>query len=267
MKGTGTFAALALILSLVTALVAGCTAEGKPVALTGGGEASGTLPAPQALSGGDQATPIGMERSPDEEVVEEEIPGADEVVTSEGERVVPSGEAGAGAPGKAGSSAGSGSGGESQAQEKRDVQWLVYRNEEFGFQVRYPSAYVLMPPSPATMEGGEMPRHVAEFLFQDQDLARGDTAAMEPPQFAIRIFANEEGLPLEQWLRQSEVLGTEEFQVEAYSLGGVEGVRVTSRLLLAPGQHIYVAKGPYIFQLTPLGEYSNQMLASFAFLD
>jgi hypothetical protein len=90
---------------------------------------------------------------------------------------------------------------------------------------------------------------------------------MEPPQFAIRVFANDEGLSVDQWLRQSEVLGGEEFQVEAYSLGGVEGVRLTSRLLLAPGQHIYVAKGRYIFQLTPLGEYSNQMLASFAFLD
>lgn len=262
MRGFRTSAALVLTLSLVAALMAGCTAEGKPVPLTGPGEAAGTV---QALSGGDQATPVNMERSPDEEVAEEEVPGADEVVTSEGEQVVPSGEAGAGVPGKAGSGAAPGEG--SQVREKREVQWLVYRNEEFGFQVRYPSVYVLLPPSQTTMEGSEEPRPVAEFLFQDQDLARGDTAAMEPPQFAIRIFANDAGLSVDQWLRQNEVLGTEEFQVEAYSLGGVEGVRLTSRLLMAPGRHIYVAKGRYVFQLTPLGEYSNQMLASFAFLD
>jgi hypothetical protein len=263
MRGYRTVGAIALALSLVAALLAGCTAEGKPIPLTGAGEAAGTV---QPVSAGsDQATPMGMERAPEEGVVEEgEVPGADEVVTSEGERVVPSGEAGASAPGKAGSGAAPGEG--SQVQEKRAVQWLVYRNEEFGFQVRYPSVYVLMPVL-QTLEGSEKPRPLAEFLFQDQDLARGDTAAMEPPQFAIRVFANDEGLSVDQWLRQSEVLGGEEFQVEAYSLGGVEGVRLTSRLLLAPGQHIYVAKGRYIFQLTPLGEYSNQMLASFAFLD
>ncbi|MGC8839428.1 MAG: hypothetical protein ACP5UM_13545 [Anaerolineae bacterium] len=265
MKSPRTFAALALTLSLVAALVAGCTAEGKPIALTGAGEAAGTVQAPQVLSAGsEQATPVGMERSPDEKVAEEEVPGADEVVTSEGERIAPSGAAGAGAPGKVGSGAVPGEG--SQAQEQQEVQWLVYRNEEFGFQVRYPSVYVLMPVL-QTLEGSEKPKPVAEFLFQDQDLARGDTAAMEPPQFAIRVFANDEGLSVEQWLRQSEVLGAEEFQVEAYPLAGAEGVRLTSRLLLAPGQHIYVARGRYIFQLTPLGEYSNQMLASFAFLD
>ncbi|MGQ9566978.1 MAG: hypothetical protein ACUVWW_02880 [Anaerolineae bacterium] len=266
MKGSRTFAGLALTLSLVAALVAGCTAEGKPVILTGAGEAAGTVQAPQGLSGGsDQATPADMGRSPDEEVAEEEVPGAEEVVTSEGERIiVPSGEAGASAPGKVGSGAAPGE--ESQVREKGEVLWLVYRNEEFGFQVRYPSVYVLMPVL-QTLEGGQAPRPLAEFLFQDQDLARGDTAAMEPPQFAIRVFANEEGLSVDQWLRRNDVLGAEEFQVEAYSLGGVEGVRLTSRLLLAPGQHIYVAKGRYVFQLTPLGEYSNQMLASFAFLD
>lgn len=251
MKRNWTFAAIAVTLSLTAALLTGCTAEGQPISLTGPGDASGVP----------EATPVDMERSPEEGVVEENVPGAEQVVTSEGERVAPSGEAAS--PGKVGSSAAPGQ--ETEVREKQTVEWLVFRNEEFGFQLRYPSVYVLMP-ALQTLEGSEELRPLAEFLFQDEHLAQGDTAAMEPPQFAIRVFANDERLSVDQWLRQSEALG-EEFQVEAYTLGGVEGVRLTSRLLLAPGQHIYVARGPYIFQLTPLGEYSNQMLASFTFLD
>ncbi|MBC7224433.1 MAG: hypothetical protein H5T59_09215, partial [Anaerolineae bacterium] len=230
--------------------------------LTSGQEAAGTPQAPAALSeGAEKATPADMGRSPGDEEVEEDLPGAEDVVTSTGERIV-SEEGEAGGMGKA---AGGDVGREAQVEEARQVDWLVYRNEEFGFQIRYPSVYILAP-APAPEEGQE-PQPLAEFLFQDRELAASETAAMEPPQFAIRVFANEEGLPVERWLQQSEALGEEGFQVEPFSLGGVEGVQVTSQFLIAPGQHVYVAKGKYVFQLTPLGPYSNQMLASFAFLD
>lgn len=258
MKGLNKQGMAVLALLLAAALVAGCTAEGKPAPLTGGSEAAGTIQAPAALSAGDdKATPAGMERSPgDEEEVEENLPGAEDVVTSSGERI-----ASEAAPGKV---AGGDVGPDVQVEE-REVDWLVYRNEEFGFQIRYPSVYVLVPaPEP---EEGQKPAPLAEFLFQDRELAASESAAMEPPQFAIRVFANEEGLSVSTWLQQSEVLGEEGFQVEPFSLSGVEGVRVTSQFLIAPGQHIYVAKGKYIYQLTPLGQYSNQMLASFTFLD
>lgn len=240
------------VLLLAMALASGCTAGGQPVSLEGPGAGSG-----------EQATPADMGRpAGGDEAVEDSTADDETVVSSTGETVSGSKASGERVVGKVpGQDAG---GSDTVVEEGKDVTWQVYRNEEFGFEIRYPSVYVLVPaPEPVELES---PQPLAQVLFQDADLARGDTAAMEPPQFAIRIFANEVGLGAEAWFRDSGLVqGGVGWEAAPYTLAGVEGVQVTSQLLMAPGRSIYLPKGKYVFELTPLGEYSNRMLASFAF--
>jgi len=240
---------IVLILLLAMLLASGCTAEGEPISLEG------------LASGEDQATPADMERSPgDDEGVETSTSGDEDVVTSTGETI--SGEeSGERVPGRVpGRDV---PGGDADLEEEKNVIWQVYRNDEFGFEVRYPSVYVIVP-APESTET-QTPKPLAEILFQDWELAQSESAFQEPPQFAIRVFDNSTGLPVEEWLRANEALGEEGIEVEPYSLGGVEGVQVTSQFLMAPGRFIYLAKGDYVYELVPLGQYAKRMLAGFTF--
>lgn len=144
-------------------------------------------------------------------------------------------------------------------------EWKVYRNDTYGYKIHYPPSYVILPDYILLKAAGEQdPPPLHRVWFQDEQLAEGETAAMEPPKFAIEVFANKANRPTKQWLGEQGLL--EGFQeVEAYTLAGVEGVRVRSMLLMAPNEHIYLPQGNHIFKLTPLGRVAEKMLATFNF--
>jgi hypothetical protein len=144
-------------------------------------------------------------------------------------------------------------------------EWKVYRNDTYGYKISYPPSYVILPDSIALQGAGDQdPQPLHQVWFQDKQLAEGETAAMEPPKFAIEVFDNKANRPTKQWLGEEGLL--EGFQeVEAYTLAGVEGVRVRSMLLMAPNEHIYLPRGNQIFKLTPLGRLAEKMLATFNF--
>jgi hypothetical protein len=247
MKGK-TFLTIALLV-LCAALVLGCSeAEGRyTVGLQSAGSPQGT-PGPGeggvAVSGDEEAV-VG---SGGEVYTAPGASGGQGVVPGGGEGVIPGGPE----PG--------------EPEEVPVSQWKVYRNETYGYEIRHPSNYVILPEYillKATE--GQKPQPLHQVWFQDKKLAESETAAMEPPKFAITVFDNKAKRPIMQWLKEQGLL--EGFQeVKAYTLAGVEGVRVRSMLLIGPNEFVYLAKGNYIYELTPFGRLAEEMLTTFKFI-
>jgi len=241
------------LLTMMAILVTGCAYGGRDTVLpTSEGE--------QSLPSSDQ-----VQQAPTETPDRNASP--DSVVSSDEGLVEPSaGDDGQQVPGRV-------PGGEALADaqtlpeddqvlpgEDEPVNWQVHRNDEFGFEVQYPSAYVIVE----AVEPSEslVPQPLAEVLFQDRELAQGDAADLEPAQFSVRVFDNSLQLPIEKWLEIHFLIGGEEgWEITPY----FSGVQMCSQFLIAPGCFIYLPKGDYVYELTPLGIYSDKMLASFRF--
>lgn len=161
-------------------------------------------------------------------------------------------------PGEASSSPGA----PTPAGKERSMDWPIYRDDTYGYEIRYPPNYIIRR---GTQQKEPLPLHQIE--FHDRELAKSETAALQLPQFSIEVFENSSRLPLEKWLKEHRMLESwMKFQVEPYSLSGASGVRLSSQLLLAPNEFIYLPHESYVFKLTPLGEFSEQMLATFKFI-
>ena len=68
------------------------------------------------------------------------------------------------------------------------MDWQLYRSDEFGFELQYPSTYVIV--QEANSPHPRSPQPDGQVLFQDPDLAQGAIAHLEIPQFPVRIFDN-----------------------------------------------------------------------------
>ncbi len=139
------------------------------------------------------------------------------------------------------------------------VNWQVYRNETYKFTLNYPDGFVVVP---ATAQ--PQPAPLAQVWFQDGALARSETAALQPPQFAVEVYALPAGQSLDQWLKT--LPQADQWERQPVQVGGVAGARLVSPLLMAPNEFVVVAHGGYVYRLTMMGEFGPQMLASFAFL-
>ncbi len=139
------------------------------------------------------------------------------------------------------------------------TEWQTYTNQPYLFTVHYPNTYVLL--DPATPADQLQAARVFQARFQDQQIASGPLAAMEPARFQIDVLDNSAGRDLAQWLDEHAVAGQ---RAEA-TIGGQAGLRVTLMTMQAPNLFYYVARGPYVYRLTPLGPLAEQMLASFGF--
>lgn len=140
------------------------------------------------------------------------------------------------------------------------IQWLTYDDATFGFSIKYPDTYVIVDKAnPRETPDIDL---VQQIRFQDKTLANGDTADLEPPQFRIEILKNGAGETLDQWLKSHTITGTQ----AGVTIGGREGVAITLNTMMAPNQFYYLAYNDYIYRLTPLGVYGNEMLKSFTMM-
>jgi hypothetical protein len=136
------------------------------------------------------------------------------------------------------------------------VNWLTYRDQDFGFVIEYPDAYVILE-DPVDLAGSQ-PGLLGEIRFLDRQLAAADTADLEIPGFRIEVYELGDNT-LESFLEDNLPRGRQ----ESYELGDLSGVRATLNQMIAPHEFYYFADQGYVYRLTPLGEYGQQMLESF----
>jgi hypothetical protein len=143
----------------------------------------------------------------------------------------------------------------------KDTEWLVYNNTDYGFSLKYPETFVIMKEPRDSAQG--FPLRLHRVRFQDKQLSLAETAALEPPQFAVEVFKRDDSASLKNWLKSVQWLSSTD-SVESFHVEGArEGVRIDKMEQLAPNQFYYVATKQYVFRLTPLGEHGPDMVASF----
>ena len=173
-------------------------------------------------------------------------------ISSRGEQT--SGAASSGEPGMVDSQA---PGGLTLEEENQPtVSWLIYQDQDFHFSIAYPDSYTILPALNSSAAGG--PKLLHQLRFLDHQLASGDTADFEIPNFTIEVF-DLGSLTLEKFLEQHLEIGNR----EPVRLGKLNGIRVSLDQLIAPNQFYYFADQGLVYKLTPLGEYGQQMLESF----
>ncbi len=251
--------AWAMLLS-VALLIAGCNSVGA----LGGSDAAGAAPqgGTAAESQGGAQTMVGeaglegdLTPQPDEFV-------EGHVVDSTGKEYggpQSSAPSGGGAPGAVPPG---GVPGETETGGETFTVVSTYTDPKFGFSVGMPANIVVMEGKAQVL-----PVPLAQVHFMDQTLAQSELADMEPPELAIRVYDNAAGKTVEQWLADEGILaarfGGQSATVEPFAIGNLQGVRVTSMLMLAPNSAVFVAGEGVIYELQPLGLIGEQMMATF----
>jgi hypothetical protein len=136
--------------------------------------------------------------------------------------------------------------------------WRVYRNEQYSLELRYPPDYAIVQP-----HNQLQPSPLFRVWFKEANLVTSPIADREPPQFAVDVYDNASQQPLDAWLAGSGVTRslTRPTQ-EAVQVGGVNGIRLTDQMMLAPNTFYYVARGSFVYRFTPLGGLSGEMLGT-----
>jgi hypothetical protein len=139
---------------------------------------------------------------------------------------------------------------------ERAASWLTYNDQTSPFTINYPDTYTLLSAGTQSQPSG--PRLLQQVRFLDRQLAQGSTADLEIPNFTIEIF-DIENHSLETFLDTYFEQGVR----QSFNLGSLKGIRVYFNQLIAPNEFYYFADQGLVFKLTPLGEYSQEMLDSF----
>lgn len=137
----------------------------------------------------------------------------------------------------------------------------LYHDDKYGFEVSYPSDYILLP---AKSNSQQQPQPAHEVQFLSKMLANSDTAALQLPEFAIEVYDNANDQPLDEWLRVNSLLPAS-FASQPYSLANADGLQVTNPQQLAPNQFFYLAHGSQIYRLIPLGATGSQIMNTLKF--
>lgn len=139
--------------------------------------------------------------------------------------------------------------------------WIEYRNDLYGFALRYPPNYVTVQP-----HGELRPPPTFRVWFKEAHLANSPIANIEPPPFAVDVYENALRESLDGWLESSAAIRRlARMTREAAEVGGEQAVRVTSQVLVAPNVYYYVARGSLVYRFTPLGTLADQMLMAVRF--
>ncbi len=134
--------------------------------------------------------------------------------------------------------------------------WLTYRDQAHSFSIDYPDTYTILSETEPFNNADLELIHRVRFL--DAQLAAGDTAEYEPPNFTVEIFTLGSQV-LEELIDNDESGG----EREVYTRGDLTGFRVYFKQLIAPNEFYYFSEHGYVYKLTPSGLYGEEMLHSF----
>lgn len=144
----------------------------------------------------------------------------------------------------------------SDQEASLQANWLTFHDQEYSFSINYPNSYKILRETGISMAGG--PAAVLQVRFLDRQLASGDTAQLEISNFTITVFELGDQ-SLEAFIAK-ENQGAER---ETYTGRNMTGFRVIFSQLFAPNEFYYFSADGYVFKLTPLGPYGQEMLSSF----
>ena len=136
------------------------------------------------------------------------------------------------------------------------ISWLIYQDQEYPFSITYPDSYAVLPAENRSETAGPELLHQVRFL--DRQLASGDTADLEIPNFKIEIY-DLGNLSLENFLDENFDRGNR----EPFTQGEAIGIRVYFDQMIAPNEFFFFTDLRHVYKLTPLGKYSEEMLESF----
>lgn len=143
-----------------------------------------------------------------------------------------------------------------ESEVESGISWLTYQDQDFPYSIAYPDTYVILPAEIQSGTAGPELLHQVRFL--DHQLASGDTADLEIPNFRIEIF-DLGNRTLETFLDDEFDRGNR----EPFNQEGIIGLRVFLDQMIAPNEFYYFTHQNHVYKLTPIGEYSQEMLASF----
>jgi len=234
------------ILVIMGLLAAACTPLAENAKPLSNEEETQSI-AEQPLIASDQGATPGIPGGEDEPGKTD--PSGGDIVSSEGDVI-------SSPPGGQASGSDSSSGPLKVQPPQKPANWRLYVDETYGFSVEYPDTYVILDEIVPLSDVA--PGMVQRVRFQDKKLAKGPTADIEPPQFSIEVY--EIATPdLAGWLSTNAPHG-ERSQI---NLGNVTCTKVELMTLIAPNMFYYCQGGKYMYALTPLGPYTDQMLRSF----
>ena len=136
--------------------------------------------------------------------------------------------------------------------------WKTYRDPAFGFSLRYPDSLLILPETLPERR----PSLLHRVAFLDRGLAASETAALQPPELAVEVFAPTSG-PLRSWLEANGRLPAGASAAPLKSSGAREAVRVRDRRLSAPNELVYYATERGVIALIPLGAAGSAMVGTF----
>jgi hypothetical protein len=148
-----------------------------------------------------------------------------------------------------------------QARVTTPADWRTYTDAMFGFVVSYPADLVILPE--AVLPAVASPAPLRRVWFQEKTIASGEFAGREPARLAIQVYDKPASMSLLDWLRSSGLARAGASTTPVRLQGAREGLRVTLQQQVAPNDFIYLATDTHVFGLVPLGEHSDQMVASF----
>jgi hypothetical protein len=139
------------------------------------------------------------------------------------------------------------------------VAWNTFTENNYKFSIAYPQHFVILPEI-------DLLKNIDQDLlfrvrFQDKELAEGDTADLEIPQFSVEVYTATTDT-LEAFLKQR----TPDASYEEFHLGDLVGYKVVLARLIAPNEFYFFLAHGYVYKLTPLGEYGLEMLQTFKIL-
>ena len=137
--------------------------------------------------------------------------------------------------------------------------WPIYTNERFGYSFRYPPGFVVREDdADAAIKPTDVIHRVR---VEDNPSEPPEAAVPQPAVFTLEVLRKEEGMPLGEWLRS--VSRSDGDRISEARVAGTSGYLVELDRYIAPGRFYYIASGQRVYRLTPLGEASEDVLASF----
>jgi hypothetical protein len=142
--------------------------------------------------------------------------------------------------------------------------WTAYVDPTFGFRIGYPSGFVVQPQDVSKF-AQFTPPPVASIFFMNPTMATGALAGIEPPDLAVRIYHTGALDSLERWLASVGFTSVESGAVvQPFRNASSSGLKVCQSTLMAPGCAVYVLHSGRVYQLTPLSQEGEAMMATFA---